>query len=126
MFEIRFFVYIGGTALHKVLDDSIKPDTVNSYGERAKPETILIITDGAPDDPAAVEELIIRATRNSHIMSSSNDLSISIILVGDDSAAATWLQGLESRLKVNGALFDVVDVIHCEYLANDIKRIFPN
>eukprot|EP01036_Dinobryon_divergens_P031692 gene31692-41137_t len=116
----------GGTALHKVLSDSIKPDTVHSNGERAKPETILIITDGAPDDPTAVEQIIIHATRNPRIMRSGNDLSISIILIGDDSAAVTWLQGLENRLRVNGALFDVVDIIHCDDLANDIKKVFPN
>jgi hypothetical protein len=109
-----------------VLKESILPDTLNSYGERAKPETILIITDGVPDDPAAVEEAIIHATRNSRIMKSSNDLSISIILVGDDAAAAAWLQGLKFRLSANGALFDVVDIMHCNDLAHLIQKIFPN
>jgi hypothetical protein len=108
------------------LKDSILPDTLNSYGERVKPETILVITDGVPDDPAAVEETLIQATRNARIMKSSNDLCISIILVGNDTAAATWLQGLTSRLRANGALFDVVDIVHCDDLAHTIQKLFPN
>ena len=126
---ISILIYLtGGTDLAKVLIDAIEPDSVDASGARLKPETILIITDGAPDNPTAVEEIIVSATKNARIMRHADDLSISILQVGNDEAAVLWLEQLVPRLQERGAQFDIVDVMHFEdaaHLTDAIRKVFP-
>lgn len=98
------------TDLYKVLDSALKPDAV----PRTKPETILVITDGVPDDKASVERVLIEATKK--YMQNDNDLSVTIIQVGDDSSAMRWLQQLDDGLTAKGAKYDIVDILTAEEL----------
>ena len=99
----------GTTNLAAVLADAVKPDTPAADGRLffGRPETILVITDGVPDNAQAVEEVIINATNQ--YMRTDNDLSISFIQIGDDSRADKWLQLLDDELQGKGAKFDAVD-----------------
>ena len=72
----------GGTNLTKVLLDAVEPDNLGASGKR-KPETILIITDGVPDNRTSVEKVIIDASNKLDV---DNDLSITVIQVGNDSS----------------------------------------
>jgi hypothetical protein len=91
------------TNLALVLEDAVKPDDASG-----RPETILVITDGTPDNKSAVERVIIAATKK---MKSDEDLSITIIQVGHDSGADKWLIELDDGLVAKGAKFDIVDVM---------------
>jgi uncharacterized protein with von Willebrand factor type A (vWA) domain len=71
-------------------------------------ETILIVTDGEPDDRKAVFEVIIDATRK---MERDEELAISIIQVGSDPQATKFLKALDDQLQGVGAKFDICDTL---------------
>jgi uncharacterized protein with von Willebrand factor type A (vWA) domain len=100
---------MGGTNLTSVLQDAI-----NQFFQRKKAgqtkagETILVITDGEPDDRRSVFEVIIEATRR---LSSDEELAISFIQVGSDTSATDFLKSLDDKLQSIGANYDIVDTI---------------
>ncbi|WP_066384730.1 MULTISPECIES: VWA domain-containing protein [unclassified Anabaena] len=105
----------GTTNLAGVLQDAL-----NNYFQRkasgsTKPngETILVITDGEPDDRKAVFEVIIQATRQ---MERDEELGISMIQVGSDAQATKFLKALDDQLQGVGAKFDICDTITLEDL----------
>ena len=100
----------GTTNLAAVLQDA-----VNNYFQRkaagqtkANGETILVITDGEPDDRRAVFEVIITATRQ---MERDEELAISVIQVGTDAQATKFLKALDDQLQGVGAKFDICDTV---------------
>ncbi|TBR60824.1 VWA domain-containing protein [Westiellopsis prolifica IICB1] len=100
----------GTTNLAGVLQDA-----TNNYFQRkaagktkANGETILVITDGEPDDRKAVFEVIISATRQ---MERDEELGISIIQVGNDAQATKFLKALDDQMQSVGAKFDICDTI---------------
>lgn len=92
----------GGTDTAKVLEHTIKRALAN----KEKHSTILVVTDGVPNDMKAVEKLIIETTKK---MEKDEELAISFIQVGNDAAARTWLKKLDDDLQSAGAKFDIVD-----------------
>jgi uncharacterized protein YegL len=101
---------VGTTNLAAVLQDAL-----NSYFQRKKAgqtkpngETMLIVTDGEPDDRRAVMEVIINATRQ---MDRDEELALSFIQVGNDAAATQFLTALDDQLQGVGAKFDICDTI---------------
>jgi len=108
---------IGTTNLAAVLTDA-----TNSYFQRkaagqSKPlgETILVITDGEPDDRKAVMEVIIEATRR---MEQDSELAISFIQIGNDSSATKFLKALDDQLQGVGAKFDICDTVTIDDMAD--------
>lgn len=100
----------GTTNLAAVLQDA-----TNSYFQRkaagqTKPagETILVVTDGEPDDRKAVMEVIVSTSRR---MERDEELAISFVQVGSDAQATKFLQALDDQLQGVGAKFDICDVI---------------
>ncbi|AFZ13188.1 von Willebrand factor type A [Crinalium epipsammum PCC 9333] len=100
----------GRTDLAGVLTDAI-----NSYFQRKTArqtkqngETILVVTDGEPDDRKAVMKVIIEASRK---MDRDEELAISFIQVGNDSDATRFLKVLDDELQSAGAKFDIVDTV---------------
>ena len=94
---------------------SVLQDATNSYFKRksagqGKPngETILVITDGEPDDRRAVMEAIVNASRQ---MERDEELAISFIQVGSDPQATKFLKALDDQLEGIGAKFDICDAI---------------
>ena len=70
----------------------------------AKPETILVITDGSPDDGQAVEREIIECTKR---LRDDDEMSISFIQIGEDPGAKKYLKNLDNALESKGAKFDI-------------------
>jgi len=70
------------------------------------PLTLLVITDGQPDDKASVAQSLIAATKR---MSQDEQLAVSFVQVGDDPGATSFLQFLDDELVHMGAKFDIVD-----------------
>jgi uncharacterized protein with von Willebrand factor type A (vWA) domain len=100
---------VGGTNLTAVLQDAI-----NNYFQRPSQgrtkagETILVVTDGEPDDRKSVFEVIIQATKQ---LQSDEELAISFIQVGSDPQARQFLKALDEQLMSVGAKFDIVDTV---------------
>jgi uncharacterized protein with von Willebrand factor type A (vWA) domain len=100
----------GTTNLAAVLMNAIDNYFQAKAAGQAKPngETILVITDGEPDDRKAVFEVIINATRK---MERDEELAISIIQVGTDPQATKFLKALDDQLQSVGAKFDICDTV---------------
>ncbi|MFB2833966.1 vWA domain-containing protein [Floridanema evergladense] len=94
---------------------SVLKNATDSYLERKKSgktkpngETILVITDGEPDDRKAVMQVIIEASRQ---IERDEELAISLIQVGKDQKATEFLKALDDKLQAAGAQFDIVDTV---------------
>ena len=74
-------------------------------------ETVLVVTDGEPDDRKAVMKVIIEASRR---MDRDEELAISFIQVGTDPQATRFLKVLDDELQGAGAKFDICDTITME------------
>lgn len=99
----------GRTDLASVLKDAVNHYFQNKASGQAKSgETILVITDGEPDDRKAVMRVIVEATRQ---MEQDEELAISMIQVGNDTQATRFLKALDDELEGVGAKFDIVDTI---------------
>ena len=104
---------MGRTDLASVLQDAL-----NNYFQRktageakANGETMLVITDGEPDDYKSVMRIIIEASRQ---IDRDEELGISLIQVGKDAKATQFLKALDDQLESAGAKFDIVDTITIE------------
>jgi uncharacterized protein with von Willebrand factor type A (vWA) domain len=100
----------GTTNLAAVLQDAVNNYFQRKAAGQTKPngETILVITDGEPDDRRAVFEVIITATRQ---MERDEELAISMIQVGSDAQATKFLKALDDQLQGVGAKFDICDTV---------------
>ncbi len=94
---------------------SVLLDAVDNYFERkaagetkTNGETILVITDGEPDDYKSVMRVIIEATQK---IDRDEELGISLIQVGNDRKATQFLTALDDQLESAGAKFDIVDTV---------------
>jgi len=74
-------------------------------------ETILVVTDGEPDDRKAVMKVIIEVSRR---LDRDEELAISFIQVGTDTQATRFLKALDDELQGAGAKFDICDTITME------------
>jgi hypothetical protein len=97
---------------------SVLQDALNSYFQRKASgqtkengETILVVTDGEPDDRKAVMKAIIEASRR---IDRDEELAISFVQIGSDAQATKFLKILDDELQGAGAKFDIVDTVTIE------------
>jgi uncharacterized protein with von Willebrand factor type A (vWA) domain len=104
---------MGRTDLASVLQDAVDNYFQRKVNNQAKSggETILVVTDGEPDDRKAVMRTIIDASRK---LDRDEELAISLIQVGKDKTATQFLKALDDQLETAGAKFDIVDTITIE------------
>ncbi len=104
---------MGRTDLASVLQDALDNYLQRKAAGEAKPngETILVITDGEPDDRKAVMRVIIEAANK---IDRDEELAISLIQVGKDKMATQFLKVLDDQLESAGAKFDIVDTVTIE------------
>jgi uncharacterized protein YegL len=100
----------GRTDLAAVLQDAIADYFQRKQAGLAKAngDTIIVVTDGEPDDRMAVMKLIVETSQK---LDRDEELAISFIQVGNDPQATQFLKALDDRLLGNGAKFDIVDTI---------------
>ncbi|MEL6457084.1 MAG: VWA domain-containing protein [Cyanobacteria bacterium J06621_15] len=100
----------GTTDLAAVLKDATDNYFKRKDAGETKPngETILVITDGEPDDRKAVMKVIIETSRR---MDKDEELAISFIQVGKDPHATRFLKVLDDEMQSAGAKFDICDTI---------------
>ena len=100
----------GRTDLASVLLDATTNYFQRKAARQTKPngETIVVVTDGEPDDRKAVMKVIIEASRR---MERDEELAITFIQVGTDAQATKFLKILDDELQGAGAKFDIVDTV---------------
>ncbi len=100
----------GTTNLAGVLKDATDNYFKRKAAGQTKPngETIIVVTDGEPDDRKAVFEVIINASRQ---MEKDEELAISMIQVGSDAQATKFLKALDDQMESIGAKFDICDTV---------------
>ncbi len=100
----------GTTNLAGVLKDATDYYFQRKAAGKTKPngETILVVTDGEPDDRKAVFEVIVNASRQ---MEKDEELGISIVQVGSDAQASKFLKALDDQMESIGAKFDICDTV---------------
>ncbi|MCC5616672.1 VWA domain-containing protein [Nostoc sp. CHAB 5836] len=103
----------GTTDLASVLKHATDDYLQRKAAGKTKPngETILVVTDGEPDDRKAVMRVIIEASRR---IERDEELAISFIQVGTDQQATRFLKVLDDELQSAGAKFDICDTITME------------
>jgi uncharacterized protein with von Willebrand factor type A (vWA) domain len=103
---------MGRTDLAGVLQDAVDNYFQRKTAKQTKSgETILVVTDGEPDDRKAVMRIIIDASRQ---LDRDEELAISLIQVGNDKTATQFLKALDDQLEGAGAKFDIVDTVTIE------------
>jgi hypothetical protein len=107
----------GTTNLAAVLKDAADRYFQHKASGQTKPggETILVITDGEPDDRKAVMVAIVEASRQ---MERDEELAISMIQVGNDATASQFLKALDDQLQGIGAKFDICDTLTIDDMAD--------
>lgn len=100
----------GTTNLAGVLQNATDNYFQRKASGQTKPngETIVVVTDGEPDDRKAVFEVIINASRQ---MERDEELAITLIQVGSDPQATKFLKALDDQLTSVGAKFDICDTV---------------
>ena len=100
----------GTTDLAGVLKNATDDYLQRKAAGQTKPngETILVVTDGEPDDRKAVMKVIIEVSRR---LDKDEELAISFIQVGNDAQATRFLKILDDELQSAGAKFDICDTI---------------
>jgi hypothetical protein len=80
--------------------------SLRQQGRRPKGTTIIVVTDGRPDNPARVTELLLNAANHCQ---HDKELGISFIQLGRDPGAQRYLTFLDDHLTGEGARYDIVD-----------------
>ena len=75
-------------------------------GKSDKPDFIVVITDGEPNNRQAVKDVIVKQANS---QDTDEELTILFIQIGDDPSAASFLADLDDGL--HGAKFDIVDTM---------------
>lgn len=101
---------MGKSNLKSVLQDALDNYFQRKITGNTKPngETMLIITDGIPDEPKEIIRVIIDASQK---IDRDEELGISFIQIGNDKKATQYFQALDDELEKAGAKFDIVDTI---------------
>lgn len=95
----------GGTHTEDPLQDQLNEYFRRRGSQNAKPILIAVITDGAPNNPTAVEKAIIDASQR---MQSPNEIGIEFFQIGQESEAGILLDHLDNELVRDGARYDIV------------------
>lgn len=109
---------MGGTVLAPVLSHLFKSylDRKSKGETKAHGEIVMVVTDGQPQDEAAVAQTIIDFTKK--LENGDGEYGISFIQVGKDSGASAFLKKLDDDLQAKGAKFDIVDTKTMDELEN--------
>jgi Mg-chelatase subunit ChlD len=97
----------GGTNTSGALEEIF----VNYLKAPVIPVTVIVITDGVPNDQQAVAKSISSFTQN---LKDDSDFGIQFIQVGSDASARKFLKSLDDDLVAAGAKFDIVDTLTSE------------
>jgi len=98
----------GSTDLAGVLKDAFDSYFGRKARGKARNETIVVLTDGEPDDQRAVMRSIVEASRK---IDKDEELGVSFVQIGSDPCARRFLKVLDDELERAGAKFDICDTV---------------
>lgn len=98
----------GGTDLAAVLEHSFEAYFERKARGNTRAETILVVTDGAPDDEKGVMRAIMKAAKR---VQRQDELAVSLIQVGTDPGARRFLKILDDELVKAGAPHDICSTV---------------
>lgn len=99
----------GGTATHLAIREARRTwEATKAAGTEKKGYILGIVTDGEPNDRAAVEKEIIELSNS---LSDDGEFGIVFVQVGDDAGATSYLKNLDDGLQSKGAKYDIVDTV---------------
>ncbi len=98
----------GSTDLAGVLKDAFDAYFARKAKGAARSETLVVLTDGEPDDPRGVMRAIVEATRK---LERDEELAVSFVQIGSDPSARRFLKVLDDDLERGGAKFDICDTV---------------
>jgi len=108
---------MGGTALHLPLEDIVEKFKARKKAGQIKTgETVVVITDGSPNDEQAVANIIKIATNK--VVENDKELVFTFFQIGKDPTASAYLKRLDDNLKAEGAKYDIVDTKTFDELEN--------
>ncbi len=108
----------GGTPLHLALEH-IYQTKLQGLLKRGEPFTTVILTDGEPDDLAAVKQFFKKVIRDNNLESPGRETlaAFSFVRMGDDTKAMQFLEDLDDNLiKELGVTVDIVDTKEDNFL----------
>ncbi|NET08916.1 MAG: VWA domain-containing protein [Merismopedia sp. SIO2A8] len=108
---------MGTTNLTDVLKDAFQSYFQRKAAGETQPEgeIIVVITDGAPNNPANVMRTIVDATQR---MERDEELGVTFFQIGSDAGATKFLKALDDELEGVGAKFDICDTVTFEEMEN--------
>jgi len=116
----------GGTLLAPVLKRSIEA----FFAQRQRPLTIVVITDGCPQDKVQVMDTIVNASRRLHDSGGADaNLGITFIQIGHDKQASRFLKELDDDLQEKyDSPLDIVDTVPMTEVARrgGIRQVLIN
>ncbi|NRA43777.1 MAG: hypothetical protein HRU09_02350 [Oligoflexales bacterium] len=101
----------GGTPLAEALEDVYKR-RLKGLLKRSEPFTVIILTDGAPNDQRKVKKFFKKVIKDHHLEDYGRETlaAFSFVRMGDDSGATRSLQDLDDNLiRELGVKVDIVD-----------------
>ncbi len=108
----------GGTPLHLALEH-IYQTKLQGLLQRGEPFTVVILTDGTPDDPTAVKQFFKKVIKENKLESDGRETlaAFSFVRMGDDTGATAFLQDLDDNLIAElGVTVDIVDTKEDNFL----------
>ncbi len=108
----------GGTPLHLALEQ-IYQKKLQGLLQRGEPFTVVVLTDGEPDDPGAVKKFFKKLIKDNNLESDGRETlaAFSFVRMGDDPGAKTFLQDLDDNLiKELDVKVDIVDTKEDNFL----------
>jgi hypothetical protein len=116
----------GGTLLAPVFRTALD----NYFQHRTRPVTIVVVTDGCPQDKAEVMSTIVSASKRLKRADGVDaDIGITFIQIGYDRHASAFLKELDDDLQSSyGCPFDIVDTVPMNEVAQrgGIKQVLIN
>lgn len=95
----------GGTNMLGALKRQLNNYFDRRSASRVKPLLVAVITDGAPDSPSRIRDLIAETTMR---MQSPDEIIITFLQVGNDREGHQFLQELDQGVRMNNAVYDIV------------------
>ncbi len=108
----------GSTPLHLALEHAYQTK-LQGLLKRGEPFTVVILTDGQPDDPEAVKQFFKKVIRDNNLESTGRETlaAFSFVRMGDDQGATTFLQDLDDNLIAQlDVKVDIVDTKEDNFL----------
>lgn len=107
----------GSTDTAGALDHVIGEYLDSKKSGSSKPIIVVIMTDGIPDDEAALVKVIVNATKK---IDTREEIGLEFIQVGKDEHAHAFLDRLDNNMTKEGAKLDIVNAVTTEDLGDKL------